>query len=47
MFEENVIFFGWDSIVVWNMDVADLFLFSCKEFEELHVGNLKGCMKGI
>jgi len=29
------------------MDVADLFLFSCKEFEELHVRNLKGCMQGI
>ena len=29
------------------MDVVDLCLFACKDFEELHVGNLKGCMKGI
>ena len=29
------------------MDVSDLCLFACKEFEELHVRNLKGCMQGI
>jgi len=38
-----------DEIVLWydNMDVADLCLFLCNQFEEFHVGNLKACMKGI
>ena len=42
-----MLFFRWDSILVWYMYVDDLCLFSCKEFEEFHVGNLKGCMQGI
>ena len=29
------------------MDVANLSLFSLKEFEESHVWNLKGCTQGI
>ena len=44
---ENVAWWLKTIFLCENIVVLDLCLFSCKEFEELHVGNLEGGMQGI